>query len=195
MAEEPGWQIFGLPIRGRSCGSCHACCTHVPVELATRHKPAGIKCTHLRAGGCGIYADRPSGCAAWNCRWLFDPGVVEAGLRRPDLAGYIIDPMLCTIMANGEPLDVAQIWADPKRPLAHRDPALRAYLVRLCATHGLLALVRHAIPGEGLLLIPPAKSATGEWLELDAPLVSDAQVTRNPAYRPSQMRLTATLGR
>lgn len=178
---QPSWQIFGRPIHNRKCGSCQACCTHVPVQLPTEHKAAGVRCPQLRSSGCSVYATRPECCRAWSCKWLFDEATI--GLRRPDHSGYIIDPMLDTILADGTPLEVVQIWADPARPLAHRDPALRSYLSRLFETHGLAAIVRHAEAGNGVMLIPPGRSATGEWLEISAPLIEKSEMQAKLARR------------
>lgn len=100
-AEPAAWDIIGAPLPGRSCGSCTACCTQVPVRLEDGQvKPANIRCRHLRASQrCSVYAARPLDCRAWSCRWLFDQAA--EGLRRPDRGGYIVDPMLDTILLNG----------------------------------------------------------------------------------------------
>ena len=47
----------------------------------------------------------------------------RSGIRRPDLAGYAIDPMLDTILVDKQPVEVIQVWVDPARREAHRDPA------------------------------------------------------------------------
>jgi Pyruvate/2-oxoacid:ferredoxin oxidoreductase delta subunit len=165
--EANGWTIFGPHVRGRTCGACKFCCTAVPVQLHVEHKPAGVRCRHLRAKGCGIYATRPRPCAAWSCKWLIDD--TTADIRRPDQAGYAIDPMLDTILAEGVPVEVVQIWCDPARRDAHRDPALRAWLEAVHARFGLLAIVRWG-SGDGLILVPPAGSKEGTWLELGGQL-------------------------
>lgn len=170
--EPNGWMIYGPPVRGRQCGSCTACCTLVPVQLREGHKPAHVRCPHLRSRGCGIYAKRPDPCKAWSCRWIMDQ--TTADIRRPDHAGYAIDPMLDTIMADQQPFEVIQIWVDPARPHAHRDPALRDWLVATYERTGMVALARCG--KVGTLLVPPAKSDTGEWLELPGPLKSEDEI-------------------
>jgi hypothetical protein len=160
--DENGYAIYGPPTRGRSCGSCKLCCVLVPAELDDGHKAANTPCKHLCSKGCGIYPRRPQPCVYWSCRWLFDPDT--AGLRRPDRAGYVIDSSLDTILRDGEPLDVMQVWCDPNRRNAHRDPALRAYLTHMAEKFGLVAIVRYS-SSEGFILVPPGYTDTGEWVE------------------------------
>lgn len=162
--EANGWSIAAPPIRGRKCGTCQACCTLVPVELREGHKPANVRCPHLRSKGCGIYETRPRPCWAWSCKWLFDESTVVPGIRRPDLAGYAIDPMLDTILVDEHPVEVIQVWVDPTRRDAHRDPALRAWLAAMCAQYGFLTIVRWGSK-DGLVLVPPDANTEGEWLE------------------------------
>jgi hypothetical protein len=161
--EANGWTLFGPHIRGRKCGSCQ-CCTLVPVELPSGYKPANVRCPMLTSRGCGVYATRPRPCWAWSCRWLFDESTVVPGIRRPDIAGFAIDPMLDTILIAEHPVEVIQVWCDPKRRDAHRDPALRAWLAAMCTRYGFLAIVRWGSK-DGLVLIAPDHNVTGEWLE------------------------------
>ena len=172
------WSIFGPPVRGRSCGSCQACCTLVPVARPL-DKPAGARCQHLRAKGCGIYATRPSPCRYWNCAWLYQPETAD--MRRPDKTGYIIDPMLQTILIDHDPVSVIQVWIDPARPDAHRDPALRAYLNRMGERHRTPAIVRWSYPGgqegrDAMVLIPDSLSANGEGFEKHSAMISDDEM-------------------
>ena len=114
----------------RQCGGCQLCCRLVPVK--SLGKPAGQRCQHQRFNkGCAIYATRPIDCRLWSCAWLTDP--IASSLSRPDHCGYVIDAMLDFVQQerpDGTMADFicAQIWIDPKRPDAHRDPKLRAYL-------------------------------------------------------------------
>jgi hypothetical protein len=151
------WTIYGPPIRGRTCGTCSFCCVHVPVERPL-NKPAGVKCHFLNHKGCSIYADRPDVCRYWSCRWLFDP--TTAAMRRPDHVGYLIDAMLDTIIVGGDKeMQVAQVWLDPARPDAHRDPALRSWL----QARQLPAIVRTS--SVDAMLIAPPPTPDGEWIE------------------------------
>ena len=170
--EANGWSIFGPPVRGRKCGACQFCCIAVPVELRDGHKPANVRCKHLRSKGCGIYELRPRPCQAWSCKWLFDESTVVPGIRRPDIAGYAIDPMLDTILVDGRTLEVIQIWCDPKRPDAHKDPALREWLVLMHARFGLLSIVRWG-SDIGVVIGPPAATHEGTWQEAGGPLVGE----------------------
>lgn len=149
----------------RECGTCTLCCKLLPVrELA---KKAGERCKHQRLTGCRVYhkPGMPPACALWNCRWLVDPKVAEAGVSRPDRAGFVIDTMpdFVTLRDNetGEviPIQVVQIWVDPKRPDAHRDPALRAYLARL-GNENIVALIRFN-ERDAFTVIPPAMTGAG----------------------------------
>jgi hypothetical protein len=158
-----GWTIYGEAVRNRKCGSCKACCTAIPVELTEGHKAANVRCQHLTSRGCGIYARRPMPCVVWSCRWLMDE--TTADMRRPDHSGYIIDVMPDVILADGQGVDCVQIWVDPARRDAHRDPALRTWLAEVHRLHGYIAIVRWG-SAAGVLLVPPAASETGEWLEL-----------------------------
>lgn len=168
-----GWVIFGPPIRNRKCGTCRSCCTAVPVMLDDGNKPANVRCKHLCSQGCSIYAERPAPCVAWSCKWLFDEDT--GSMRRPDHGGYIIDPMLDTVLQDGTAHDMIQIWVDEKRPDSHRDPALRAYLAEKARKHGLGCIVRWS-SSAGIALIAPCLLGDGkgtEWLE--APMVLDTQ--------------------
>ena len=78
----------------------------------------------------------------WNCRWLVDDDTSPFGLRRPDHVHYVIDVMpdfvRVTEPSSGRQEDqsVMQVWVDPQFPEAHRDPALRAYMVHIAQTRG-----------------------------------------------------------
>lgn len=65
----------------RICGSCTACCTHLP--LFGGEGP----CPHAGALGCRIYSRRPEPCARFACQWLRDP--LWPAPWRPDRAGLL----------------------------------------------------------------------------------------------------------
>jgi hypothetical protein len=172
--EGEGWTIWSADnTRGRNCGACKLCCTLVPVRAAELDKDGGVKCKHVFSKGCSIYAQRPAPCRSWSCRWLFDP--MTEGLRRPDRSGYIIDPQLDTILAEGQPMEVAQIWVDPQRRDAHRDPALRAYLEAVADKFGLVSIIRWSST-DAMILVPPSRSSEREWLELTRPMLTEAEM-------------------
>ena len=160
--QTPGtsWTFYGPAVRGRACGACKACCTLVPVHLAPEdYKPANQRCRHVCSKGCRVYDDRPEPCQAWSCAWLIQERT--EGLRRPDQAGYVIDPLLDEIQVNGAPVSAVQVWLDPARPQAHTDPALRAWLEAL----GMPAIVRRS-EWTGFVLLPPALTGGG-WIEAE----------------------------
>lgn len=153
----------------RQCGECQLCCRVLPVrELG---KGAHDRCVHQKfMKGCNNYAHRPMSCRLWNCRWLVNDDA--DGMKRPDRAGYVIDimPDFITLRPHdGSPdnqVQVVQIWADAKRPMAYRDPALLAWLERKYEANASLGLVRFDSK-RAVLLIPPAMTGDG-WAEMDS---------------------------
>lgn len=150
----------------RQCSNCQLCCRLLP--LAEFQKPANQRCSHQHfRKGCAIYSRRPSSCAIWSCRWLIEDDTAD--LSRPDRAGYVIDalPDFITIRHNdtGEELriEVVQVWIDPHRPDAHKDPAFRSYLERR-GEEGKAALIRFDAM-RAMILFPPALTGNGEWYE------------------------------
>ena len=183
---QEGWTIFGPPVRNRSCGDCKACCIAVPVDLRDGKKPANVRCKHLCSKGCSIYATRPRPCVAWSCKWLMDEDA--AGMRRPDKSGCIVDPALDTVLHNGRAVDMIQVWCDPERPDAHRDPALRAYLAEKARKHGMAVIVRWS-SSAGMALVAPALNVTNEWLELPMTLSSTEELDAKLAAVGATRRL------
>jgi hypothetical protein len=130
-------------------------------------KPAGERCKHQKFGkGCAIYQNRPFGCRFWNCRWLVNQDT--AYQPRPDRCGYVIDimPDFVTCERDGEAtnIEVVQVWIDPARPDAYRDPRLRAYLERR-AQQGIIGLIRFNAR-DAMTLWPPSISNDGKWHEV-----------------------------
>ena len=170
-----GLPVFGPPVHGRSCAACKLCCTLVPVELHHATKPANVKCDHLGSRGCRIYAQRPDPCRYWSCRWLFD--TETAALRRPDHAGYVLDPMHDEIRQTFDDgrqrtIPVLQVWCDPHRRDAWRDPALLDYLELMARKHQLAVIVRWS-SREALVAFAPAFCPDGEWHEVESEMVED----------------------
>ena len=157
----------------RQCGDCQLCCKLLPVR--SLGKKASERCAHQRTHkGCTIYAKLWSvapECKLWNCRWLGNDDTDE--LRRPDRSHYVIDIMPDYVTArdqDGSPtqLEVVQIWCDPDYPDAHRDPAVRAWLVR----KNKVGLIRYG-DKEAITIIPPAMMDTGQWFEKRSGLSQD----------------------
>lgn len=74
----------------RHCGSCTACCVHLPLPegaAGTHCKPPGEPCRHVGALGCRRYERRPAFCAALSCQWLDQSSWPTAW--RPDRSGLV----------------------------------------------------------------------------------------------------------
>jgi hypothetical protein len=154
----------------RQCGPCQLCCKLVPVKEL--YKAAGKRCKHQRFGkGCAVYGKpaRPSSCSLWSCRWLVQPEET-AGLLRPDRSHYVVDliPDFVTLrnLETGEvnPVQVVQIWVDPKYPDAWREPALRGYLLKQ-GEQRVAALIRFD-NATAIAVFPPNMAPDNEWHEM-----------------------------
>lgn len=153
----------------RTCGDCQLCCRLLPVrELG---KVAGVKCDHQKFGkGCAVYHKpaMPHSCRLWHCRWLINDDAAE--LSRPDRSHYVIDlmPDFVTLRHNDTDdktaIQVVQIWCDPKYPDAHRDPALRRWLLRRGKQH-IAAIIRYD-SARAMVLFPPNMASDGTWHEM-----------------------------
>ena len=76
----------------RECGSCSACCAVLGVHEI--EKGTYETCEHLCKAGCGIYAERPGSCQAFECQWLRGVLEVDGDIdteMRPDACGVIFD--------------------------------------------------------------------------------------------------------
>ncbi|HEV7345732.1 MAG TPA: YkgJ family cysteine cluster protein [Devosia sp.] len=63
-----------VPIEGRECDGCTACCSFPPIRTETLQKPANTICQHCVEGkGCTIYEVRPRVCRGFFCGWFFIP--------------------------------------------------------------------------------------------------------------------------
>lgn len=150
----------------RRCGDCTLCCKLLPVR--EMNKRAGERCQHQRHTGCAVYRKpgMPMSCSMWSCRWVVNDDTGE--LRRPDRSHYVIDmmPDFVTVVDDetGErtPLEVVQVWVDPKHRDAWQDPALLDYLARR-GEEGKAALIRYS-NREGITVIPPAMTSDGQFL-------------------------------
>jgi hypothetical protein len=153
-------------------------------------KPAGQRCPHQRHTGCSVYGRRPFGCRIWSCAWLSNCDT--AGMRRPDRAGYVIDMMPDFIRyvhkdgsgpEGGVPIEVVQIWIDPRRRDDWRqDAELRAFIERRAA-EGKAAILRFS-SREGLILIAPALSEDKQWHE-----IGDAELAPERSLWPDDVRI------
>jgi len=154
----------------RQCGDCTLCCKLLPVREL--QKLSNTRCQYQRYGkGCTVYNTRkmPGSCKLWNCRWIINDDTEE--LSRPDRVGYVIDIMPEYVVTIDNPGDaprkkgVIQVWVDPSRPDAHRDPALRAYLERRARDEHFAALIRNGA-SEAFVLVAPCLNDEDKWLEI-----------------------------
>lgn len=166
----------------RKCGDCQLCCRLLPV--APLDKKAGQRCRFQKFHkGCTVHhtAKMPPECGLWNCRWLVNDDANE--LARPDRAHYVIDIMPDFVTARDDAtgvcqnVQVVQIWCDPGYPEAHRDPALRHWMLRR-AEQGVAAIVRFD-NREALTIFAPPFTGDGQWHEI-----------RNATLRPQQHSFT-----
>ena len=153
----------------RACGNCSACCSLLPVKGLG--KGANVRCQHQsHARGCKVYhrAGFPLECSLWSCQWLACPEST-AKLSRPDRSGYVIDvvPDFISIRDDetGEiqQVQVVQVWCDPKRRDAHKDPHLREFLSRQ-ADQMVVALIRYS-DVEAFVLFAPQFTGGRGWQE------------------------------
>lgn len=152
----------------RTCGDCQLCCKLLPVEEL--QKDANSRCAHQRHGkGCSIYVRRPVSCAMWSCRWLFGFDDTK-DLRRPDRSHIVIDigPDFIEIEDNQDgtstPVEVMQIWCDPKHREAWREPSVLAFIER-CAEDNIATLVRFGST-EAVTVFAPKFAEDHQWHEL-----------------------------
>ena len=157
----------------RTCGECTLCCKLLPVEEID--KEGFTKCQHLKFKvRCSIYNERPVSCLMWSCAWLVNPTLQAAGLDRPSKSHYVVDTRADNfrIQVSDEVLNeyALQIWVDPNFPNAHRDPKLRKWLIK---HHPRTLIMIRLAPLRALLLVPPARSASGDWFERETPVNPD----------------------
>lgn len=173
MKDVPRSMILYEADTARACGGCTLCCKLLPVhdKAVGFHKEGNTRCQHQRHGkGCTIYERKPPSCATYSCRWLL--GNDTADMPRPDRAHYVIDPMpdYISVVARDtgelqQHIPVVQVWIDPGYPDAHRDPALRRYLLRR-GEEGVAAVIRIEAHGQGFVLVPPNMTDSHEWIEV-----------------------------
>jgi hypothetical protein len=162
----------------KHCGSCTACCRLLPVKELL--KPALKKCQYQSTfKGCRIYETRPNSCRAWSCVWLLDS---SAPFRRPDRVGYVVDPVPDIIVlgedaVNGRRLSAVQVWVDPNRPDAHRDPDLRAWFAAR-ATNPESAIIVRSDQRHSIVVVPPWLSENGKWIEIESRVMPAEAIRR-----------------
>jgi hypothetical protein len=145
-------------VPGRDCGTCHVCCTALPVDDGGLLKPQGVRCPNLTGTGlCGIYADRPSDCAAFYCGYRRLEWVKDT--LRPDQSGVLV------VIGYTNPAQ----WEVGVSIMLLTDQALDA--------PGLLETVAAAIAMEMPLdlIIPGPSGQTAGWTRLNDTLAQPVQ--------------------
>ena len=78
-----------VPISGRDCEGCTACCSFPPINTPELQKPANTLCGHCIEGqGCTVYEARPTVCRGFFCGWFFLPELGPAW--HPRQSGVVI---------------------------------------------------------------------------------------------------------
>jgi hypothetical protein len=88
------------------------------------------------------------------------------------------DYITCEEGDQSAKIEVVQVWVDPDFRDAHRDAGLRAYLARR-GEEGIAGLIRFS-NSDGFLIIPPAMTSDGRWIEKD---FTEMQVERSTIDR------------
>ena len=108
----------------RTCGTCTLCCKVLGVHEL--EKPGGVDCPHVKPlQGCGIYADRPQSCRAFECLWLQGEGRIPETLK-PERTHVVLSATV-----DGEMI-VAHVDADyPNADTLIRRGAMGRYIEAL----------------------------------------------------------------
>jgi hypothetical protein len=127
------------PKRGRTCGSCTACCTWFNIPEVD--KTYGETCRHCNPAGCGIYGSRPSDCRIYTCAWI--DGLLDKK-HRPDRLGVAFDSseiaLADQVAATGKLIFLVR---EVKEGMADKRAALDA--IHAMAKHFGVILVRDPV--------------------------------------------------
>jgi hypothetical protein len=119
----------------RHCGSCTACCLHLPIPeglTGDDGKPAGVPCPHAGVLGCRCYERRPAACAEFSCTWLED--VRWPAAWRPDRCG-----LLCLREEIDDGMTAAAVYEI--QPDALQQPPASQILNELQSTSRMVVLI------------------------------------------------------
>jgi hypothetical protein len=129
--------VGDLTPAAKSCGDCGLCCKIMGVSALA--KPPGKWCRHFgRTKGCGIYAERPEDCRAFNCLWLLTEALGPDW--KPSVAGFVLH----SEAAGGRLI----VECDPVRPHDWRREPYEGRLRQWAASPELEVLVfagRHGV--------------------------------------------------
>jgi hypothetical protein len=117
---QPTPEEVGVLSTPKSCGDCSLCCKLL--GIAELGKVPGVWCNHVAdRRRCGIYADRPPSCRAYQCIWTLAAPLDERW--RPDRAGFV----LSTGRVDGEIL----VMVDQETPDAWRREPFYSQIKRM----------------------------------------------------------------
>ena len=84
-----------LPLAGRFCGDCHACCVLPSIAgLKGSYEP----CSRLRDFGCNKYDKRPDPCRRFQCAYI--GGAID---QRPSENGLLVQ-------GSNDELSILEVW-------------------------------------------------------------------------------------
>lgn len=159
----------------RACGECTACCTVVGVGDMSPPKPPGVACGHLCGSGCGIYADRPTSCAEYECGWLAtqrQPGAALPGRFRPDRCHVVFHETTTPGTIVGE--------INPARPGGWTVGAAHEFIMNLLAA-GVKVIIRHPVDMSAVFLQPDGSALPMRLVEDGDSVASYALDVARPA--------------
>lgn len=114
-------------VAGRECGTCTMCCKLPAITFMEPPKPMGQWCSHCKPGrGCGIWAERPTGCMDFHCDWRKSEKMGDDW--RPDRAGFLLN--------RSTPTSHYEVLVDPGKPDAWRKEPYYSGLKRAAALVG-----------------------------------------------------------
>jgi hypothetical protein len=131
-------------VAGRQCGECTVCCTTLHIDTAEFRKRPGIRCQHLCAQGCSIYATRPIACRTYHCGWRYLGFLSESW--RPDRSGVLLAFTPPDELPKGYTTGVSLILI--ARPPSAFARALYHYVAHLIADGVHVMLAVPGPPGE-----------------------------------------------
>jgi hypothetical protein len=166
----------GGPLPDRVCGSCTQCCITLPIDHPQLDKPAGTRCLHLVAGGCGIYPGRPSVCRSYQCAWKLMSDLPEEA--RPDRCGVIFT-LFRWSRAQPDFLRPSVVATAVNAPADFDHPVARACLDMLVRNEAMSIWLQHA--GRARRLFPDDELA-------DAMLNPDTTPHRHLLERAGALR-------
>jgi hypothetical protein len=140
MPDKAAGVLFVDLVEGRECGTCNVCCVTTQIDTDEFKKLPGVRCRHLCAQGCSIYATRYSVCRTYHCGWRY-LGFLSDNWR-PDKSGVLLAFTPANELPAGYTTGMSFIIAGP--PPQSISRALYHYIAHLIADGVYVTL---AVPG------------------------------------------------